>query len=443
MSDLIVQPASSLKGVVEVPGDKSITHRALLLGAVADGPSYFSNLNCGRDCLATVNCLRQLGIEIEIGGEGRLAVVRGRGLWGLQPPAQSLYCGNSATTMRLLAGLLVGQAFEAMLVGSPQLKRRPMDRVIIPLRSMGAEVTSPDGVHSPLTVHGRPLRSVEIHLPVASAQVKSAVLLAALVARVQTGIHEPAPSRDHTEVILAAMGAALTRRGLSLRMEPSTRVHPLGAEDDRWFVPGDLSAAAFLLVAGCLIPDSQVQVRRTGLNPTRTGLLEALRRMGAQVSVRNAGGDDGEPYGDLEVCTAGLQATTVDGVLTVRLIDEVPILAVAATQAQGRTMIAGAQELRVKETDRLHALRAELTRMGARIVERADGLVIEGPTPLRGTAVVSHGDHRLVMALTIAGLLATGQTIVRDAECVADSFPGFVEALGRLGADVAYASVRG
>ncbi len=431
LSDLIVYPAQGLQGVVEVPGDKSISHRALLLGAIADGPSHLANLNPGGDCQATLGCLRQLGVKVEIGDE--TTIIWGRGLCGLRPPARPLDCRNSATTMRLLAGLLAGRPFDSVLTGSEQLMRRPMDRVITPLRAVGADVSSLDGAHPPLTVRGRPLRGIDYHLPVTSAQVKSAILLAGLQADGPTTVHEPAPARDHTERLLVAMGADLRREGLSLWLRPPARLRPLGVPEDPWFIPGDLSAAAFLLVAGCLVPGSRLRVRRVGLNPTRTGLLDGLRAMGARLNATETAKEATEPWGDLEIETARLWGITVSGALTLRAVDEVPILTVAATQAQGQTVIAQAGELRLKESDRLHTLATELTKMGASVHEQADGLVIVGPTPLRGAVVDSHGDHRLAMALTVAGLVAQGQTIVRDAVCFSDSFPSFVDVFRKIG----------
>lgn len=436
MSDLIVYPAQALQGVVELPGDKSISHRALLLGAVADGPGYLFNLNPGNDCRATLDCLRQLGVKIEI--EEERTIVWGRGLGGLCPPLRPLDCRNSATTMRLLAGLLAGQPFDAILTGSEQLMRRPMDRIMAPLRAMGAGVTSPDGLYPPLRVYGRPLHGLDYRLPVASAQVKSALLLAGLFADGPITLHEPAPARDHTERLLRAMAADLVCEGLSLRLMPPTRLAPVGTPDHPWRIPGDLSAAAFLLVAGCLVPHSQIRVRNVGLNPTRTGLLDALQAMGAQVKITEKAGPEIEPDGDLEIETARLCGTTVRDLLTLRLVDEVPILAVAATQAQGQTTITQAGELRFKESDRLHALATGLTRMGAQLQELPDGLVIVGPTPLHGAVVDSHGDHRLAMALAVAGLVAQGQTLIRNAACISDSFPSFPDTLNCLGAGLVH-----
>jgi len=413
-----VHAARPLHGRVRVPGDKSISHRALLLGALADGESRIEGFLPSGDCTATLACVRALGIEVDVRSETSLTV-RGRGLRGLRAPTAPLDCARSGTTMRLLAGILAGQAFDATLTGDPQLLRRPMRRITGPLRAMGAAISDTDG-RAPLVIRGRPLRGHDHALTVASAQVKSAILLAGLYADGPTVVRQCGPARDHTERMLVGMGADVRTEGLNVTIAPPARLAPLSFR-----VPGDLSSAAYLLVAAAIVPESELTVEGVGVNPTRTGLLDVLRNMGARLALSNEREQGGEPVADITVRAAPLHATRVGGDLVVRMIDEFPILAVAATQAQGETVVRDAAELRVKETDRIATVVAELTKLGARIEPLPDGFRVSGPTPLRGATVDSHGDHRLAMALAVAGLLAGGETIVRGASCTADSFPGF------------------
>jgi 3-phosphoshikimate 1-carboxyvinyltransferase len=365
--------------------------------------------------------------------------VHGVGLHGLCEPEQVLDCRRSGTTMRLLAGVMAGQPTLSVLTGEAQLLRRPMARIVEPLRQMGATILGRDGGRlPPLAIQGGALRGIQYELPVASAQVKSALLLAGLYADGPTTLHIPGPARDHTERMMAAMGADVQAdqtgvqggppRSLSLRITPVERLQPLDT-----VVPGDLSSAAFLLVAAALVPGSEVTVQGVGVNPTRTGLLELLHGMGADLSVHDLRTVGGEPVADLTIRASELQAVEVGGDLVVRTIDEFPILAVAATQARGETLVRDAAELRVKETDRIATTVAELQRLGAEIEARPDGFVVRGPTPLRAAEVNSHGDHRLAMALVVAGLIARGATLVHDCSCVTDSFPGFETTLCSLG----------
>lgn len=426
MSHLIVQPGAPLCGCVSVPGDKSISHRALLLGAIADGTSRVENFLPAADCLATLHAVRALGIEVTPLRSRSTLIVHGRGLCGLQAPTAPLNCARSGTTMRLLAGILAGQPFESILTGDPQLLRRPMRRIVEPLRQMGAEIEDTDG-HAPLTIRGRRLRGCDHALAVASAQVKSALLLAGLYADGPTTIREPGPARDHTERMLIAMGSELRMANGEWRIVPGERLQALDMT-----VPGDFSSAAFLIVAATLVPGSEITIEGVGVNPTRTGLLDVLQAMGANVALHNERIVSGEPVADLTVRASELWGVEVGGGTVVRMIDEFPVLAVAATQAQGETVVRDAAELRVKETDRIATIVAELKALGARIESLPDGFIIEGPTPLRGTAVDSHGDHRLAMALAVAGLVATGETLVQNASCMADSFPGFKATLAHL-----------
>lgn len=435
MNAVVTPSRHPLKGRVRVPGDKSISHRALLLGALADGPSEVAGALLEGDCSATMRCMQALGIEVQVHdfdpqhGMGRLTI-QGQGLHGLCAPAGPLDCLRSGTTMRLLCGILAGQPFDSVLTGDPQLLKRPMRRVTEPLRMMGAVIRDTDG-RAPLYITGRPLHGITYTLPVASAQVKSALLLAGLYADGETHLHNPAPSRDHTERMLRAMGADIQEDGLSVRIRPAQQLSPLRIE-----VPGDLSSAAFLIAAGVLVPGSDIIIENVGLNPTRTGLLDALWAMGAQVEVLDQRMAGGEPVGDLRVRAGELRGTLVAGDLIPRAIDELPVLAVVAAQAQGQTIIRDAAELRVKETDRIAAMTAQLRRLGARVEELPDGMVIEGPAPLRGAVVDSGGDHRVAMCMMVAGLAAAGETVVQDAGCAADSYPGFMESLTALGAEI-------
>ena len=435
--------ASPLHGRVHVPGDKSISHRALMLGALAEGESTIEGFLRAGDCLATASCLRQLGIEIEVAGTGPVAtaIVRGRGLRGLRPASAPLDCRRSGTSMRLLAGILAGQPFDSQLTGDPQLLRRPMRRITVPLRAMGALIEDCEG-HAPLTIRGGALLvGITYRMPVASAQVKSAVLLAGLYADGPVIVEQPGPARDHTERMLASQAVPAWQGATPVTYDEERVVlDPRALAALRPFhltVPGDFSSAAFLMVAAAVIPGSNVEIAGVGINPTRTGLLDVLRRMGAEVLAVASGHQGGEPVADLQVSGgASLESTTVAGSTVVRMIDEFPILAVVATQARGTTVVRDASELRVKETDRIAMVVEELRRFGARIEGRPDGFVVEGPTALCGAHVDSHGDHRLAMALAIAALMAEGESVIEDTACISDSFPGFVEILQELGAEI-------
>lgn len=417
-----------LAGRPPLPADKSIAHRAALLAALAEGRSEIVGFSDAADPRSTLACLRALGVRTET-TEGSL-FVEGRGPRGLRAPDRPLDCGNSGTTMRLLMGVLAGQAFASTLTGDASLSARPMERVAAPLRRMGAAIDLTDG-HAPVHVTGRPLRGITYRLPVASAQVKSAVLLAGLLAEGETTVVEPVPTRDHTERMLG-LDALELDGARHLTVSPDDAPRP-----GLWVVPKDFSAAAFFLVAGAIADHAAIELRGVGVNPTRTALLDVLTAMGARVAVRHEREHHGEPLADLWVEGGGpLHGVEVGGALVPNLIDEIPVLAVAAAVAEGRTVIRDAAELRVKETDRIAATAAFLRAMGARVEELPDGLVIEGGGPLRGAAVDSRGDHRIAMAAAVAGLVAEGETIVHGAEAVAVSFPGFWEALGGLTGEV-------
>ena len=430
MKTLRVKSIRSLQGTITVPGDKSISHRAVLFAALAQGSSRVRNFLHGGDCEATLNAVQMLGIEVERPAPDTL-ILHSPGPQGWHEPEDVIYCANSGTTIRLLMGMLGGQTFTSILTGSPQLRRRPMGRVSTPLRQMGVEILGRmNGAYAPLALRGGNIHGIEYRLPVASAQVKSALILAGLFAHGETIIHEPGPARDHSERMLRALGAdVLVERG-TIRVSPLTA--PLSALD--LVVPGDFSSASFFIVLGALVGDSTLTIRKTNLNPTRTGLLDALRDMGASIDVQNRHTMEGEEVGDIVVRTSSLRGVEISGPLVVRMIDEFPIFAVAATQAQGTTLVRDAAELRVKETDRIATVVAELRKMGADIEEREDGFLVHGPTQLQGAHVESHGDHRLAMALTVAGLIAQGETLIHDVECIADSNPTFLESLASLGA---------
>ncbi len=423
--NLTVTPRGPLRGEARVPGDKSITHRALLLAALGDGPARVRNHLDGGDCRATIGCLRGLGVAIDDTTPGELQV-EGVGLRGLVEPAGVLDCVRSGTAMRLLAGLLAGQPLFTVLSGDDQLLRRPMGRVVQPLTAMGAHVWGRDGNrYAPLAIQGATLQGATHHLAVASAQVKSAILLAGLYAQGETAVVEPGPSRDHTERMLRGRGVALASEGLTHRVQGP--VEALGSLDVD--VPGDLSSAAFLIGAALLTPGSRLVLRDVNLNPTRTGLLDAIALMGGQVAVLDERDAAGEPLGDLAIEAQPLHGATIGGALVPRMIDEFPLLALLASQAQGVTTVTDAADLHVKETDRIVTTVAALRGLGAHIEPTADGFVIEGPTPLTGAAIDSFGDHRLAMTLAVAGLIARGETAIGRAECMGDSFPGFAPLL--------------
>ncbi len=419
-----IAPALGLAGRLRLPADKSVSHRAALFAALAEGPSEIVGFSDAADPQATLRVLRSLGVETEE-RDGSL-IVRGRGPRGFRPPSAPLDCGNSGTTMRLLAGVLAGQPFGSVLTGDASLSRRPMERIAEPLRRMGAAVRLTDG-HAPVRITGGRLRGIEYKLPVASAQVKGCVLLAGLLAAGTTTVVEPVPSRDHTERMLGLATMELGgQRTVTVAGGRAVRAQP-------WIVPRDFSAAAFFLVAGAVVSHSHVEMRSVGLNPSRSALLDVLRAMGATVSVANERERGHEPIADLTVQNEGgrLHGVTVGGALIPNLIDEIPVLAVAAACAEGRTEIRDAAELRLKETDRLAATAAFLRAMGAEVEERSDGLVIDGGQ-LHGATVESEGDHRTAMAAAVAALAAEGETTIRDAECVAVSFPGFWDELDAL-----------
>jgi 3-phosphoshikimate 1-carboxyvinyltransferase len=423
--DFIVEPAELAGGAVTVPGDKSISHRALMLGAIAEGVTRIRGFLAGEDCLATLRALDAMGVNIERRGDE--VTVHGVGLDGLSAPAGSLDLGNSGTGMRLLAGILCAQPFTTVLTGDASLCSRPMGRIIEPLSRMGARIDSRDG-RPPLTVHGGArLAAISYSLPVASAQVKSAILLAGLYATGDTFVIEPAATRDHTERMLRAMGVQVESGEQRIRIAGGQVLR--AAELD---VPADLSSAAFLVLAGLLAPACELVVRRVGMNPTRTGFLEVLREMGADITVENAGLAGDEPVADLRVRSSTLRGTAVDPAVVSRAIDEFPVLFIAAAQARGATRFSGIGELRVKESDRIAVMAAGLRQLGVTVDESPDGAVVHGGA-LSGGTVDSHGDHRVAMSFAVAGQRAAGPVRILGADNVATSFPGFVECLRAVG----------
>ena len=428
MRQLVKRPRL-LEGTVSLPGDKSISHRALILNAMAQGTATVSGLSTGADVLATRRCLMGLGVQIEPsnGSEG----VKVHGSNGrLQESSAVLDAANSGTTMRLLAGLLAAQPFLSVLTGDESLLSRPMGRVVQPLKLMGACIMGrSNDTLPPLAIRGGVLKGIEYSLTVASAQVKSCLILAGLLASGETVIHQPDPSRDHTERMLKVMGVAVEERDLTLVVHPGR----LKAADVA--VPKDISAASFWLVAASCHSNARVTLPSVGVNPGRTGVLEVLQSMGAYISLENRREEGGEPTADLVVESSSLEATEVSGDLIPRILDELPVLAVAACFAKGTTVIKDAQELRVKESDRIKTTVRELSRLGASIEERPDGMVIHGTGQLKGSRVRSHGDHRLAMALGVAGLVSRGETLVDGAHAALVSYPGFWEHLQLLSKD--------
>ncbi|NCF65796.1 MAG: 3-phosphoshikimate 1-carboxyvinyltransferase [Chloroflexi bacterium] len=437
-NSLLVRPQKTpLRGTITVPGDKSISHRCVMLAAIAEGTSTIRNWLPAGDTLATLEAVLALGTHIEIDQHSPQAwdlKIEGRGLHSFQQPSAPLDCRNAGTGLRLLAGLMAGQSFPVVLDGSAQLRKRPMRRIIDPLTQMGARIRSSDG-RAPLHIEPSRLVGTSHRLQVASAQVKSAILLAGLYAPGETRIHQPGPARDHTERMLSAMGLPLEEENSWIILKPAglegRQMRPLNLT-----VPGDISSAAFPLVAAAMIPHSQITICNVGANETRTGLLEMLRAMGANITVQDERITGGETAVDLTVHFDELHATDVAGETVVRGIDEFPIWAVAATQAAGESSVREAAELRVKEVDRITVLAGELKKMGVSIQERPDGFAISGPIRLHGASLASHDDHRLAMSLTVAGLAADSPTLVEDAACARDSFPDFVQTMRTLGADM-------
>ena len=411
-----------IRGDLAVPGDKSIAHRALIFNAMARGVATVRGVPESDDLRATIRCLQAIGASIEQVAPGTYRVTCG----AIRAPSRELDASESGTTMRLMAGLLAAQPFESVITGAPGLRHRPMDRIAEPLRQMGATITGVDGDKAPLSIRGGNLRGIRYRLPVASAQVKSAILIAGASATGETVVEESEATRDHTERLFRAMGLEVTTRDRVITL----RSGPLKAIDVD--VPGDISSAAYWLVAGALHPDAEIVVRGVGINPTRTGILDALAEMGAQIALEHRHEVGGEPVADIRVRSSSLRGIRIGGAIIPRLIDELPLLALAGALAEGRTEIRDAAELRVKESDRVAAVAGELRKLGVKVDERPDGMVVHGGATLRGAICDSHGDHRVAMTLAIAGLIASGKTTIEKAEAVEKSYPIFWKHLERL-----------
>jgi len=425
----LIQPAAVGDAAVSVPGDKSVSHRAIMLGSIAEGTTEVSGFLAGEDCLATMGAFRRMGVTIERTAETEL-VVHGAGLHGLQPPGDDLDLGNSGTAMRLMAGVLAGQDFAATLTGDASLTARPMQRVITPLRRMGADITSRDG-KPPLRIRGNPrLDAIDYALPMASAQVKSAILLAGLYAQGRTAVTEPAVTRDHTERMLRAMGVPVVARNGRISLEGPARLRACPVQ-----VPADLSSAAFVILAALLAGDADILIRNVGVNPTRTGVIDILRAMGGTVTRENPRNLGEEPVADIRVRSSALRGIEVDPSLVSLAIDEFPVLFVAAGAADGATRFTGIGELRVKESDRIAAMATGLRALGIRVEESDDGAIVHGGR-FAGGEVQSCGDHRIAMSFAVAGTVAEGPVTVHDVAAVETSFPGFEACLASLGADV-------
>lgn len=423
--------AGPLKGSIRLPGDKSLSHRAIIFGSLAKGRSVFTNVLSGEDCVCTREAFEALGVRIESRGASEITI-EGNGLKSLKAPARDIYLGNSGTSIRLLMGILAGQPFEAVLTGDPSLSGRPMRRVTDFLKKMGAHIEGRDNANfAPLTVRGGHLTPIDAVLPMASAQVKSAVLLAGLYADGQTRVTEPVKSRDHTERFLKYFGAKINEKGLSVSIEGGQELQARSFE-----IAGDISSAAFFIAMALLVPGSELKFRSVLWNPTRTGLIEVLKRMGASIEVQTIREEGPEPVADFTVCFGPLKAFEIKKEELPSLIDEIPILTVLATQARGTSVIHEADELRVKETDRIHSMSTMLSRMGAKVEVEGNTLKIHGPVKLRGADVDSFKDHRTAMSLVAAALVAEGRTSVKDVECINTSFPSYFELLKQSG--VAY-----
>lgn len=419
---MIIQPASHLKGTLSIPGDKSISHRSIMFGSIAKGTTKIHNFLMGDDCLSTIECFRKLGIDIEMHNDHIL--VHGKGLHGLEPAAEILDCGNSGTTTRLISGILAGQPFTSTLTGDASIQKRPMKRIIEPLRQMHAAIEGKDDNFCPLTISPSTLEGICYTSPVASAQVKSCVLLAGLYANTPTTVCEPALSRDHTERMLSAFGAIIEHKDKCVTIYPNPELEAMEV-----VVPGDISSAAFFMVAGLIVPNSKLILQNVGINPTRRGILDALLAMGGRITCFNERELCGEPVCDMIIESSDLHGITIEGDIIPTMIDEIPAFAVAALFAHGTTIIKDAKELRVKESNRIDTMCHELGKMGAVIRPLEDGMIIEGNATLHGAILESYDDHRIAMSLAVAALKATTPSQILNSECIRISYPHFFEHL--------------
>ncbi|MEK4252850.1 3-phosphoshikimate 1-carboxyvinyltransferase [Ureibacillus sp. FSL K6-2830] len=425
-SRVLVYNKPRLEGIITVPGDKSISHRAVMFGAIAEGKTTVTGFLPGEDCLSTIDCFRKLGVDIQV--DGTNVEINSPGMDGWQEPKEVLYTGNSGTTTRLMLGILAGTNFHSVMTGDASIGKRPMGRVTNPLKQMGAKINGREnGQYTPLAIQGTALKAIDYTMPVASAQVKSAILLAGLRADGTTIVREKEITRDHTERMLQQFGAKIDVKDGVISLEGSQRLH--GTHVD---VPGDISSAAFFLVAGAIVPNSEIVLKNVGINPTRAGIIEVLQQMGANVAVDQELSDAAEPTATITIRTSNLKGTTIEGDIIPRLIDEIPIIALLATQAEGTTIIRDAEELKVKETDRITAVVTELKKLGADITATDDGMIINGPTSLKGAKLSTYGDHRIGMMAAIASLITDSSIEIDDADCIAVSYPTFFEHLDLL-----------
>lgn len=423
--DITIRPIDKINAVITVPGDKSISHRAVMFGSIAKGDTEIRGFLTGDDCMSTISCFKKLGIDIETDGDR--VVVHGKGLHGLTQPEELLDVGNSGTTIRLISGLLSGQDFDCRLNGDASIQKRPMGRVIKPLSQMGAVIESTNNGYAPLSIKGTKLHGISYEMPVASAQVKSSILLASLYAEGETVITENMPSRDHTEIMLNYFGADIQNKNGVITSRPVEELYARSLS-----VPADISSAAFFIAAALITPNSEITITNVGINKTRTGIIDAFIEMGGDIRIENEHLEGGEPVGDIVVKTSKLKAITLGGDIIPRMIDEIPVFAVAALAAEGTTVIKDAQELKVKESNRIATMAEELGKMGAKITETEDGMIIEGGSTLTGAVTNSHLDHRVAMSVAVAALNAKGDTTITDADCVGISFPDFYEVLENL-----------
>ena len=426
MNSMKFTHTSSLRGELTVPGDKSISHRSVMFGALADGLTEIHGFLQGADCLSTISCFSKMGISIE--NQGETVLVHGRGLHGLTAPDSVLDCGNSGTTTRLISGILSAQKFDTTLTGDASIQKRPMKRIIDPLSQMGAKIESVNGNGcAPLHITGSPLHGIHYNSPVASAQVKSSILLAGLYADGETRVTEPYISRDHSERMLSAFGADIHTEGTTAILQPAKQLYGQKIQ-----VPGDISSAAFFIAAGLIVPDSEILIENTGINPTRAGILKVCEDMGGDITLLNERTEGGEKIADILVRTSKLHATTIEGDIIPTLIDEIPVIAVMAAVAEGTTVIKDAAELKVKETDRIETVTDNLKAMGADVTPTDDGMIIHGGNPLHGTSIHTLLDHRIAMAFSIAALVAEGNTKILDSKCVDVSYPTFYDTFEAL-----------
>ena len=425
-SRVLVYNKPRLEGIITGPGDKSISHRAVMFGAIAEGKTTVTGFLPGEDCLSTIDCFRKLGVDIQV--DGTNVEINSPGMDGWQEPKEVLYTGNSGTTTRLMLGILAGTNFHSVMTGDASIGKRPMGRVTNPLKQMGAKINGREnGQYTPIAIQGTALKAIDYTMPVASAQVKSAILLAGLRAEGTTIVREKEISRDHTERMLQQFGAKIDVKDGVISLEGGQRLH--GTHVD---VPGDISSAAFFLVAGAIVPNSEIVLKNVGINPTRAGIIEVMQQMGANVTVDQELSDAAEPTATITIRTSNLKRTTIEGDIIPRLIDEIPIIALLATQAEGTTIIRDAEELKVKETDRITAVVTELKKLGADITATDDGMIINGPTSLKGAKLSTYGDHRIGMMAAIASLITDSPIEIDDADCIAVSYPTFFEHLDLL-----------